>query len=215
VKNLLYKEFKLSVQPLNFLFLAMAAMLLIPSYPYEVAFFYQTLGIFFIFMIGNTNNDLFFTTLLPVRKRDAVRARFATVIILELLQMVVSVPIAFLRNRLTNAPNLAGVEANLALFGVAFVMYAVFNLIFLPMFYKTGYKTGVPFLVSGVAMGLVVVVAEAAINLVPGWKAALDSIGPAYLPQQLLALVGGLVLFVVLTALAYKMSVERFEHLDL
>ncbi len=215
MKNLLYKEFKLSVQPLNYLFLAMAAMLLIPSYPYEVAFFYQTLGIFFIFMIGNTNNDLFFTTLLPVPKRDAVRARFVTVIILELLQIVISVPFALVRSRQINAPNMAGVEANLALFGVAFVMYGVFNLIFLPMFYKTGHKTGVPFLVSGVAMALVVVVAEAAINLVPGWKSALDSIGPTYLPQQLFAMLGGLVLFVVLTALAYQLSIERFEHLDL
>lgn len=111
MKNLLYKEFSLSVQAMNYLFLAMALMLLIPSYPYGVAFFYQTLGIFFIFLLGNTNNDLFFTMLLPVRKQDVVRARFATVIIFELLQMVVSVPIALLRNRLNGAPNLAGVES--------------------------------------------------------------------------------------------------------
>jgi len=215
VKNLLYKEFKLSVQPLNYLFLATAAMLLIPSYPYEVAFFYQTMGIFFIFMLGNTNNDLFFTALLPVRKRDTVRARFITVIILELLQMVASIPFALLKSRLNIAPNMAGVEANLALFGVAFVMYGVFNLIFLPMFYKTGYKAGMPFLVSGLVMGLVVVVTEVAINLVPGWKIALDSIEPAYLPQRLLALAGGLMIFVVLTLLAYKLSVRRFERLDL
>jgi hypothetical protein len=215
VKNLLYKEFKLSVQALNYLFLAMALMLLIPNYPYEVAFFYQTLGVFFIFMLGNTNNDLFFTALLPVRKQDAVRARFATVIIFELLQMVISVPFALLRSRLNGAANQAGVEASFTLFGVAFVMYGVFNLIFLPMFYKTGYKTGIPFLVSGVAVGLVVVVAEAAINLVPGWKVALDSIEPAYLPQRLLAMAGGLMIFVILTALAYKLSVERFERLDL
>ena len=215
MKNLLYKEFKLSVQPLNYLFLATAAMLLIPSYPYEVAFFYQTMGIFFIFMLGNTNNDLFFTALLPVRKRDTVRARFITVIILELLQMVASIPFALLRRVLNISPNLAGVEANLALFGVAFVMYGVFNLIFLPMFYKTGYKAGMPFLVSGLVMGLVVVVTEVAINLVSGWKIALDSIKPAYLPQRLLAMAGGLMIFVVLTLLAYKLSVRRFERLDL
>ncbi len=94
-------------------------------------------------------------------------------------------------------------------------MYGVFNLIFLPMFYKTGYKTGIPFLVSGVAMGLVIAAAEAAINLVPGWKAALDSISPAYLPQRLLAMVVGMAVFMGLTALAYKLSVKRFERLDL
>lgn len=215
MKNLLLKEFKLSVQSTSYLFLPLAAMLLIPNYPYYVAFFYQTLAIFFIFLIGSTNNDIFFTTLLPIRKRDAVKARFETVLILELLQIVVSIPFALLRNILVPAANLAGMEANLALFGLVFGMFGVFNVIFLPLFYKTAYKAGTPFLISCAAMILFTIAAEVAINLIPAWKTALDTTNAVYLPQQAAVLAGGILLFALLNAIAYRKSVKEFEELDL
>jgi len=215
MKNLLYKEIKLSVHPTCYLFLALATMLLIPNYPYYVAFFYLTLGIFFTFLNGNTNNDVFFTALLPIRKRDAVNARFYTVVIFELLQVVVAVPFAILRKVILPAENLAGMEANAALFGLVFIMFGLFNATFLPMFYRTAYKTGVPFLVSCAAMTLFAGAAEAAINLVPGWKEVLDTMNPAYLPQQAVVLVVGVVIFTLLTILAYARSAKKFEGLDL
>ena len=92
--NLLYKEWKLAVHPTGYIFLCMGAMLLIPNYPYAVVFFYQTLGVFFTFMNGGATNDVFFTTLLPVRKQDVVQARLLTVIALEVLQILLAVPFA-------------------------------------------------------------------------------------------------------------------------
>ena len=134
MRNLMYKEFKLCVHLTSYLFLPLAAMLLIPNYPYYVSFFYQTLAIFFLFLNGNTNNDVTFTTLLPIRKRDAVKARLLTVVILESLQIIVSIPFAVQRNILISAENAAGMEANFALFGLVLVMYGLFNLVFLPAF---------------------------------------------------------------------------------
>jgi hypothetical protein len=215
MNNLLVKEFKLSVHLTSYLFLIMAPMLLIPNYPYYVAFFYQTLGIFFMFMNGNITNDVFFTALLPVRKRDAVRARVMTVAIFELLQVAVSIPFAILRNTLIPMENAAGMEANAALFGLVLVMFGVFNLVFLPAFYKTAYKTGTPYLFACSAMVVFVIAAEAAINLVPALKVSLDTVNHAFLSQQLAVLAGGMVLFAALTYLAYTQSAKRFEDLDL
>ncbi len=215
MNNLLYKEFKLSLHPTAWLFLPLAAMLLIPSYPYYVAFFYQTLGIFFIFLNGNTTNDLFFTTLLPIRKVDAVKARFITVMILELLQIFIAVPFALLRARINPGPNLAGMDANPALFGLVFVMFALFNIVFLPAFYKTGYKTGAPYILSSVVMFLFVAAAEAVIQLTPAIRQALDTLNPAYLPQQMAVLLGGILAYGLITLAAYRASARRFERLDL
>ncbi|NMB88618.1 MAG: hypothetical protein GYA17_09675, partial [Chloroflexi bacterium] len=69
MNHLLYKEFKLSVHLTSYLFLLLSLMLLIPNYPYYVVFFCQTPGIFFTFLAGNATNDVYFITLLPVRKR--------------------------------------------------------------------------------------------------------------------------------------------------
>jgi hypothetical protein len=215
MKNLLLKEFHLSVHPTSYLFLALASMLLIPNYPYYVAFFYQTLGIFFMFQNGNTTNDIFFSALLPVRKSDVVKARFFSVVILELLQIGFSIPFAILRYVLMADQNMAGMEANIALFGLIFMMYGIFNLLFLPTFYKTAYKVGLPFMLACSAMLIFAGAAEVAVNFVPGWKAALDSIDPASFPQQTLVLVVGILVFGLLSLLAYQKSVDRFERLDL
>lgn len=213
--NLLYKEFKLAVHPTCYIFLLFAVMLLIPNYPYHVAFFYQTLAIFFIFLTGNATNDVFFTTLLPIRKRDAVKARFVTVIFFQLAQILVSIPFAILRARLNLPPNAAGMEANIALFGLALAMFGVFNVIFLPGFYRTAYQTGKPFMLACAAMLVFIILAELAIQLNPIWRAALDTTAPAYLPQQLVVLALGAGVYALLTWAGNALSARAFERLDL
>ena len=215
MKDLLYKEFKLAIHPTCYIFLLMAFMLLIPNYPYYVAFFYQTLGIFFIFIWGQVNNDVYFTTLLPIPKRDAVKARFGVIVIIELAQIVVSIPFAILRNSLNPTENQAGMEANIALFGLIFLMYAIYNMVFLPMFYNTAFKGGVPYVFACGAMAIFVVIAEASIQLIPALKTTLDTLDPSYLPQQLAVLLFGILVFSLVTALAYLKSAARFEKIDL
>jgi len=75
MKELLFKEFKLAAHPTTYLFLFLGAMLLIPAYPYFVAFIYTCLGIFFIFLSARENQDILYTVSLPVRKRDVVKSR--------------------------------------------------------------------------------------------------------------------------------------------
>lgn len=215
MKNLIIKEFKLSVHPTNYLFLALAAMLLIPNYPYYVVFFYQTLGIFFIFLNGNTNNDIFFTTLLPIRKSDVIKARFYTVIICELLQIFVSIPFVIMRYYLIKQQNMAGMEANAALFGLVLIMFGIFNTVFLPMFFKTGYKTGVPFWAACFAMMVFVVVAEIIINIFSVCKTALDTIDKVYFLQQMAVLFIGIFIFALLTGYGFFQSKMLFNKLDL
>ena len=213
MKNLLYKEWKLAIHPTGYIFLLFGVMLLIPNYPYFVAFFYQTLAIFFTFMNGNTTNDIFFTALLPVRKRDVVKARLGTVIGLEVLQMLIAVPFAILRNQISPTDNLAGLDAGLALFGLVFIMFGVFNAVFLPQFYRTGYKTGTPYLLATLVMTLVIVAAELVIQLTPTLKQVLDT--TACTLPQIIVLFAGLLIFVLLNLMAYRRSASAFERLDL
>lgn len=213
MNNLVYKEWKLAIHPTGYIFLLMGGMLLIPNYPYYVAFFYQTLGIFFMFMSGNTTNDIFFTTLLPVRKRDVVKARLGTMIGLEVLQIIVAVPFALLRSKITPAENLAGMDANIALFGLVFIMFGVFNVVFLPMFYRTAYKTGTPFMLAISAMSTVIISAELVIQFTPSLKQALDTTG--YTLMQMIVLTVGMLIFALLNAVAYRQAACAFERLDL
>ena len=75
MKKLIYKELRLTVHPTMWLFLLLTAMLLIPSYPYYVAFFYMCLAAYFTFLSAREERDVYFTAMLPVTKADMVKAR--------------------------------------------------------------------------------------------------------------------------------------------
>ncbi len=218
MKNLLYKELKLAVHPTLYLFLLLSAMLLIPQYPYYVVFLYTCLAIFFTFLTGRESRDVFYTTLLPVRKRDVVRARTFSVALFELAQGLLAIPFAVLSVRINPLPdgNGAGIEANAAFFGLAFLMMGGFNLIFLPGFYRTGDRITRPLLGGGVFLFVYIFVAEALAQYIPSPVSDyLDSSDPAMFVPQLPVLLGGLALWAGLTALACRLSERRFERVDL
>ena len=213
MKDLLYKEFVLAKHPTMFFFPLFACMLLIPSYPYLIPLMYTCLEVFFIFVTGRENSDVFYTVSLPVRKRDVVKARCGMIVIIELFQIVVAVPFALIRARMAGTVGLngAGMEANVALFGFAFVMYALFNVLFLPTFYKNAHSAGKGLILGGIGVFAVIALAETLAFLVP----SLDTIEPAAQMRQLPILLGGMALYAAGTLAAYRIGAARFEKADL
>ena len=217
MKNLLYKEFKLAAHPTIYIFLFFGMMLLIPSYPYYVAFIYTCLAIFFVFLNGRESKDVFYTASLPIRKRDTVKARCCMIVIIELAQIIISIPFAIIGNKINAnvGGNLAGIEANVAFFGFVFVMFALFNIIFIPMFYKTAYQAGKSFLWAGSAVAIYIVAIEVAVQAIQPLKTNLDTSAPDMLIKQLPILAAGIVIYALTAVLAYKKAANNFEKVDL
>lgn len=217
MKALLYKEFKLAMHPTTYLFMAIGAMLMIPSYPYYVAFIYTCLGIFFIFLSNRENKDTFFTASLPVRKSDVVKSRVFIVAIVELLQLVIGIPFAIIGIRINPNPagNMAGIEANMAFFGLVLIMYALFNAIYLPLFYKTTVKVGIPLVFASIAVSIYVVAIEVAVQMIPFLKTHWDTTDPAMAMYQFPILIVGLLIFALSMWLTYRKSANNFEKVDL
>lgn len=129
------KDLRLAAHPMMYVFALFGVMLLIPSYPYTVAFFYGLLGIFFTFLNGRENKDIYYCAVLPVTKREQVRARTWMVVAVELTELVLAVPFAVLSVHINpNGTNFAGIDANVALFGAVLLIFGVFNAVFLPAF---------------------------------------------------------------------------------
>ena len=215
MKHLLKKEWRLTMPPMPLLFLLLSALVLVPNYPYYVTFFYTTLGVFFYFQSARENRDTAYMLLLPVSKRQMVRAKVLVVTELELLQVVFCVPFLFLRARYAQIPNEVGIEANVAFLGFGLLLLGIFNRIFLPMHFKNGYDIGKPFAVSSAALLVGMLVLESANHVVPYLNTTCDS----YLPQdqirQIPVLLGDLALYAVLTLFSLKRSEENFEKTDL
>ena len=213
--TLFKKEWKLVMMPVPLLFLLLSALVLIPSYPYYVTFFYTTLGIFLMMQSARENRDLYYMALLPVTKRDMVKARFSLVMSVEALQVLVCIPFLLVRASYGEIKNAVGIEANVAFLGFSLVLLGMFNRIFFPMHYKNAYDLGKPFLLSSLALAIGIVVLEALQHMLPYLRSVCDSYAASDQLRQLPVLLGGLLVYALLTARSFCLSVRRFENADL
>lgn len=214
-KNLLYKEFKLSLHPTSLIFFALSAMLLIPNYPYYVVFFYACLGVFFMCLQGRENHDISYSLLLPIEKKDIVKARISAVVLIELAQMIFAIPFMLIRGLFPIPGNQVGMDANWSLLGLSFIMLGLFNLIYFTYYYKHPQKVGTAFAWGSLGITLFMIVAESTAHAVPFVVNVLDGPNAEHTAVKLITLVVGLFVFSAMTYLAYKKSARSFETLDL
>lgn len=215
MKAMLKKEFSLAMHPAAPIFPFLAAMLLIPGYPFYVAFFYVTLGIFFICLTARENSDELFTLLLPVSRLRAVQGRILTAVILELFQIVLGVIFVLLRGALKIGPNAAGMDAGAALFGLVFVMFGMFNLIFFVPYYKNTAKPGRAFLISAVVTFIYIALMEIFCHTLPFFRDVLDTPAGKFTGAKLSVLVIGAVIYALLTLISVVWSAKNYEKLDI
>lgn len=215
MSKLLNKELKLTASPLSYLFILFGVMALIPQYPILLAGFFICFGIFHTFQAGREAGDVIYTAMLPVRKSDVVRARFAFCVFIQmagfaLTAILTVVRICFMSGSPAYANNTL-MNANLAYLGYLLMIYAAFNLVFVRTFFKTAYNIGVPFFVfCGISM-LIIAVCEA-IHFFPGMQLLNDTTPNT---AQLIVLVIGIVIYVGITLLSLYASIRSFEKIDL
>ena len=229
MKALLNKEFKLCLHPAAFIYLSLVLMLLIPSYPYLVSCFFVCNGIFFCFQQARENGDAMYTAMLPVSKAQAVRARVRFVVIIEMIDMVLMAGMCALALVAMPETNGGGTDHSLSLLAFALVQFAIFNIIYLPSFYKTGYKAGAAFLKSaiGVWIWLILVegtmiashaIAESALDVpffryLHAFVDCMPKTAGAWTVQGIL-FGAGILVYVVCTLLAVKISIGRYEKVS-
>ena len=211
--TLLYKEMRLAAHPTSIIFSFLGCLVLVPAYPYIVILMFGCLAPYITFLNARETNDAWYTAILPVTKRESVLGKCLLVVFFQLFQLLFSIPFALLRNTMNIANNPVGLDATAAWYGFGFILYAVFDLVFLTAFYKSGYKAGKSFVLAAIPMVFLMVAIEAA-SYIPAlvW---LDSCQPEHLLMQLPILIAGIVCYGVLVPLAYRISAKRFEKVDL
>ena len=211
--TLLYKEMRLAAHPTSIVFAFLGCLVLVPSYPYSVVFMFGCLAPYITFLNARETNDLWYTAVLPITKRESVLGKCLLVVFFQLFQLLFSVPFAILRDAMNMANNPVGLDATVAWYGLGLFLYAVFDLLFLSVFYKSGYKAGKAFILAALPMVFLMVAIEAAAHI-PAlvW---MDSRQPEHLRMQLPILLVGIVSYGALVPLAYRISAKRFEKVDL
>lgn len=215
MKDLLIKEYRLAMHPTSIIFLSFVAMVMIPNYPYEVNYFYTTLGIFFICLTGRENKDIYYSMLLPICKKDIVKARFYLICSIELLQLFLTVPFVLLKMALGSMPNQVGMDANVAFFGMGFLLFGIFNLCFLTGYYKDVNQVGRAFGISSILVFVYIAIEIILVHAIAFLRDYADTPDPQYMGSKIVILLAGVLLYLIFTFVAYKKSVRTFDAFDL
>lgn len=214
---LLRKELKLSASILSYLFISFGLLALVPGYPILCGVFFITLGIFQSFQSAREANDIVFSALLPVAKHDVVKGKYQFSIFIELLGWLLMAVMTLIRMTLLSDSvvyrNNALMNANPFFLAIALVIFGLFNCIFVGGFFKTAYKFSKPFVTYIIVCFLIVGIAEA-LHHFPG-LGFLNAFGFDYIGRQLLLLLGGVLVYIILTFWSYKKACVNFEKIDL
>ena len=217
MRKLLMKEIRLSASPLSFWFILFGLMFFLPGYPILCGVFFVTLGIFQSYQNAREANDIVFSALLPMAKRDVVKGKYLFTCLVELCAFLLMTAAVVLRMTVfADAAVYRGnalMNANFFALGMALVGFGLFNLIFVGGFWKTAYRFSGPFIGYAVAAFLWIGVAEA-LHYIPGLE-ALNAFGTEHSAVQLLSLAAGAVIYASVTALSYRAACRNFERIDL
>ena len=197
----------------SIVFAFLGCLVIVPAYPYSVIFLFGCLAPYITFVNARETNDAWYTAILPVTKHESVLGKCLLIVSVQVFQLLFSIPFAYLRHALDIANNPVGLDPTLAWYGFGLIVYAVFDLVFFPAFYKNGYKAGKAFILASIPM-VVLMIAVEAVAHVPAlsW---LDSDQPKHLLMQLPILAAGIICYAALLSLAYRLSVKHFDRVDL
>lgn len=241
MKNLFYKEMKLAMHPVVWVFILLfPLMVLVPSYPSFVGAIYICSCYPILFLganKGQQSNDIYFSCLLPIKKKDVVKARMFTVLFLQVVAfglMIALSPLAAylkegaaaqaLEEMLATNPNATmadaleslsvglGPQAMMATVGFSLVAFAIYDFIYFYFFYKNGRSIVLPTLLG---MFIFMIVAAIPTLVIPlanvEFRVYLET---NYLVQGIILAAG-----VVISAIAhfgiYKLAGAIFEKVDL
>ena len=212
--KMLMKEWKLCIHPTAYIMLLCAALILVPGYPYGVSCFYMGLAIFFICLTARENHDVTYTLMLPVSRGDAVKGRILFCTLLEVIDLLVMGVFILIKYAIGTVPNPAGLDAGLALIGDGMIIFAIFNLIFFPIYYTDINKPGKAFGFAATAVFLWIILEIISTYTVPFFQ-MLDTPDPRNMSDKALFTLAGLALFLAGTAKSIQMSTKKFEEVDL
>ena len=215
--NLIKKEIALCMHPTAFIFLFFAILVFVPNYPYEDIFFFSCLSVFFCCMMTRENGDIAFSCALPVKKEHIPLAKMLVVFGLQGIVLLLVGIIGAVKGAVLPAEqyvNQAGISANLALVGNGAVLLGVFNMIFFPRYFKSPDRIGVPFVIGAVVVFLLIGVFIVLRWATPLYSVTLNGLNSQNIGAKVIALTIGINIYIVLSSISCKLSMNYFQKID-
>lgn len=211
MKNLIYKELTLSINKFFYILpILLSLLLFIPNWLFLLIFMYFLwISVPQIYASYQTNKDNAFTLVLPVSRRDIAKAKGYTLIVLELYHILLAVIFGVIHNLIYGSTNFF-FDVNPAFFGAAFIIFGVFNAIFLPQYFKTGYKYGKPIIIAIAVTTVLAAGTEILVGFYPWFTNIFEH---QDIVIQILLLLGSTMIYIILNIVSIYQSARNYEKI--
>ena len=227
MKALLYKEFKLAMHPICYVFIfAFPLMILIPSYPLAIGFIYVLTCYPILFLganKGQQSNDLLYSTLLPIRKKDIVLARLFTVMIMQfmfILVMSALFPLSYFINSylagISEEYAIPGLTLNgfVSIIAIALVGYSIADIIYFSIYYKNGKSIVMSTLLTILGFVVYLSLFTIVIPYIPGLEGYKTFLCDSGLGIQFIVLGVALIIYAMMHYITYNIASKELELVD-
>lgn len=215
MKKLFLEQFKLNFPVALFFFPLFGFFAFIPNYPLIVAPGYSILGVMVYVQAVKANSSIEFSAMLPVRRRDISGAICLASASIQLAILLVAVPFAFWARAVMPEGNIVGIDANFSFFAYSLLCYSAFNLVFMPAYFKTGYKFGIPLVLGLITFIAVYGIIELTVQLTPALYSVLDGFALSGIYARLAFLLVAATVYAGTLALSVKLAGDKFEKANL
>lgn len=227
MKNLLYKEWKLCMNPQAYIFMFFGFFALIPDYPLFIIPVFFLSSIPTIVAFAKEANDIFYTATLPIKRNDVPKSKiifFASIELAFILISGVFIFISYLLMKYQIIPNgdgtfytknSTGMNPNITVFGIYLITFGLFNLIFCPLWYRKPEKFALAYFTAL----FISMIGACILGTLPLIFTDVDKYFNLLTNDnwyfQLIFLVISIGIFILLNYLAIILSRKKFKKLDI
>ena len=212
MKNLVYKELGLSINKFFYILpLFLSGLLFIPNWIFLLVFYY-----FFWITVPQVyggylqQGDYKLLSALPIKRKDIATSKVLSIFILEGLHIGLAVIFGLVHIWIYGSWNFF-FDINLSFFGIGILLFGVFNISFLPAYFKTAHFFGKPLILASVTTLIYGFVFEFGVTKYQFMR----DIFEGKISIQIIVFIVSALLGVFLSYLALKISQKRIVEIDL
>ena len=219
MKNLIYKELHLGLNKAIYISLLFVFILLIPNYPVVITFAYLfTMLPNFVFSFASSNRDYEYSQILPVRKNEYVKSKLFDFIFIEVIFLLLSIPILFIRNYvLYSDPSSAlyyikenSLSSIPTMYSITLISYSLANLIGMKLYFKSMPKHAGAILLSIFGEFIIVTILGIALPFIPNSECIYSATGS--MPWlKIIILIISMLFSILSTYLTYRTSLKELN----
>lgn len=211
MRNLIYKELKITINKFFYILpLLLGLLMFIPGWIFTLVFMYFFwISISQIYSAYIAKGDHRFNEMLPVSKKEIVLSKIYTVYILEGLHFILGLIFGVFHNMIYGQWNFF-FDINIAFFGHILLLFAIFNIVFLPMYFKTGYYFGKAVIYANIVVLIYAFIIEFSVTR---YQAVMDIL-EGDISTQLIILGIGIIVSAILSYITIKKSLSNFESIN-